>query len=154
MWALGACGGASDVPDVIDSELVVAEMNATVGALIEAMNDHDAERVLSFYAREDGYAHIGCTSVDLGFEQNAAIIRLFNRSSTDVTFDMEIVDTRVLTPASGVVLLRGKTTDADVLLWTLVFVKNAKGDWKLVHEHESWPDCPAPGGPHPYTSGP
>jgi hypothetical protein len=85
----------------------------------------------------------------MGFETFAERVTPYYRTNTEITFQQEILRIQILSPTSAVVTLKGSSTGAEHLFWTEVLVREADGRWLIAHEHESWPDCPAPPPLHP-----
>jgi len=130
-----------------------AEVAETLSALTEAMNSHDPDAVFSFYRQDETFYYLGCTSVLFGWSTFSSRTRPYYENQTDVTFERELLFTQILEPTVAVAALRGSSTEADALFWTQVLQKNEDGQWLVTYEHESWPGCPAPRGPHMGTTG-
>jgi uncharacterized protein (TIGR02246 family) len=136
-----------------DRRAVVEDVRAAVGQLRAAMNDADADRVLSFYADGPDLVYVGCTEFHFG-EAYRNIATLYYRPSRGVTFEQEIVQVKVLGPATAVVSMRGSSSAAPYLFWTQVWVREPDGGWVVTNAHQSWPGCDEPRAGHPGTSMP
>lgn len=132
---------------------IAAEVNATVAQVFDARNSHDGAAVMSHYLQTDGFSYVGVNDVKLGYEIFARLAEPWYPAHPDVTFEHEIVQTEVLSPTSAVVLARGRSTEAESLTWTQVYVKR-DGKWLIAHEHTSWPVCVDAPEPHPFTTAP
>jgi hypothetical protein len=67
--------------------------------------------------------------------------------------EQAVLFVQVLSPTVAVATLRGSSTEANALFWTEVLQKSEDGRWLITYEHESWPDCSTPRGPHIGTEG-
>ena len=129
---------------------LASEVSETVDQVFEAMNNHDAERLMSHYLQSDDFAYAGVTDFKLGYDIFSRVMSPWYVANPDVSFEHEIAQTTVLSPTTAVVLVRGKSTVSASLLWTQVYVKQ-DGKWLIAHEHESWPMCVEAPQPHPLT---
>lgn len=127
---------------------VAEEVESFVASLFGAMNDHDVDAIVSHYDGSAEFIYVGCTSVRAGFQSLERVMRAWSRTNEDVTFDHEILGTRVLDRRTAAVVVQAVTSDQNVLFWTYVVKRDADG-WHVAHEHESWSDCPEARGPHP-----
>ena len=134
-------------------EAIASEVSETVGQVFEAMNSHDAERLMTHYLQSEDFAYAGVTDFKLGYELFTRVVSPWYIANPEVTFEHEIVQTSVLSPTTAVALVRGKSTVSEALLWTQVYVKQG-GRWLIAHEHESWPICVEAPQPHPMTEQP
>ncbi len=152
--ALAACQ-QPPATELTDSQrdAIVSEVNETVDQVFEAMNSHDAERLMTHYLQSGDFAYAGVTDVKLGFDLFSRVVSPWYVANPEVTFEHEIVQTSALSPTTAVALVRGKSTVSEALLWTQVYVKQ-DGKWLIAHEHESWPMCVEPPRPHPMTEQP
>ena len=148
-----ACTASSGPLSDNERQAVVEEVSDAVGQLREAMNAFDADRVMSFYADGPDFIYVGCTELHFG-ETYSNIASLYYRPSRGVTFEQELVQVKVLGPATAVVTMRGSSSQAPHLFWTQIWVRNADGGWAITHTHQSWPGCNEPRGGHPGTSTP
>jgi hypothetical protein len=136
--------------DVSSLETEVA--NALEG-LTEAMNAHDPELVFSFYRQDESFFYLGCTDVLFGWGTFSSRVGPYYANNPDVTFQRELLTLEILSPSTAVAALRGSSTEAEALFWTEVLKKGEDGGWLITYEHESWPDCSTPRGPHMGTEG-
>ena len=145
-----ACQPASSVLTDAQRETITAEVNQVVVDLFDAMNAHEADRVLEHYLNSDEFAYVGLVDIRTGWNGFARMAGQWYPANPDVTFEYQIAHTQVLSPTVALVVLRGSSTDAEALVWTQVMV-NHDGQWRIAHEHESWPQCIEAPKPHPMT---
>lgn len=148
---LAAC--APQGPEITDAarDAATRGVRDTVERLFDALNAHDADRVLSHYQKSDDFAYIGVTDVEIGWETFAMRTRQWHMTHTGTTFEHQLLHVHVLSPTVAVAIVRGSSSDAPQLTWTYVFVRDG-GDWKIAHEHEAWPgSAPRELRPHPGT---
>ena len=144
---LAACQTA---PEEDFTSQVRDEVRTAVEELMAAKNVPDGAAVVEFYDDDPRFSYLGCTDFTIGGESfNALFRQVYDRRGPD-SFDVRIADVKVLGPDAAVVSLVGSTATQPHLFSTQVWMRN--GDWQVVLEHASWPDCRAPTGPHPYTS--
>ncbi len=147
---LGSCSAPG--PGELTSSAIAAakeEVRAAVEEVTAAMNAHDPERLFDLYLQTDEFVYLGCTEPIFGFDAFSTRVRPYYRANTDVVFEQEVLGVQILSPASAIVTLRGRSTEAEFLFWTLAFKKAEDGDWLIAHEHESWPGCSDPAPLHP-----
>ena len=136
-----------------DRTAVAAEIAGQVAGLTEAMNAGDAERVMGFYSGDADFVYLGCTNHIMGGEIFRQVVSPSYLANAGTVFQQEVVATQVLGPDAAVVSLRGGSSTAPYLFWTQTWQRGEDG-WVVTLEHESWPGCPEPRQPHPFTSGP
>jgi ketosteroid isomerase-like protein len=158
---VGACAPAPEPLTLVETvplspeevsalELEVADV---VNGLTEAMNAHDSEQVFSFYRQDESFFYLGCTDVLFGWGTFSSRVGPYYANNPDVTFQRDLLTIQILSPSTAVVALRGSSTEAEALFWTEVLKKGEDGGWLITYEHESWPDCSTPRGPHMGTEG-
>lgn len=131
---------------------IIHEVEETMARLTEAMNSHDPDRVLAFYENSEDFVYLGCTEFLFGFEALSGRLRTYYQANPKVEFEQEVVRTQVLGPDVAIVALQGRSTKADGLFRTEVLHRKMGGEWLVTYEHESWPGCPPPPVPHPFTT--
>jgi uncharacterized protein (TIGR02246 family) len=151
---LGACRSARTELTAKDRSALANEADSAVVALVEAMNAHDSTAVLSHYAHDDTFSYVGVTDVLFGFDTFRRDTQRWYANHPDVEVHYQIVQTQVLSPTVAVVVMRGSSTLQSALAATEVLVRSPDGQWRIVHEHESWPDSTVGSRPHPLTQGP
>ena len=134
-----------------ETDLLVVEVAETLDGMTEAMNSHDPDRVAAYFRQSEKFLYLGCTDFMLGWETFSPRLWSYTVANPYVTFQREPVSIQILSPTAAVAALRGSSTEADALFWTEVLVKE-DGSWRIAQEHESWPGCPPPSVPHPFTS--
>ncbi|MFO8175610.1 MAG: nuclear transport factor 2 family protein [Longimicrobiales bacterium] len=127
---------------------VKAEVAEALTGLTEAMNARDPEAVFAFYRQDESFYYLGCTSVLFGWQTFSSRVRPYYSTRTDLGIQREILWIQVLHPTVAVAALRGSSSEAEALFWTQVLRKGEDGRWLVTYEHESWPGCPTPRGPH------
>lgn len=125
-----------------------AEVAQALTGLTEAMNARDPEAVFAFYRQDESFYYLGCTSVLFGWQTFSSRVRPYYSTRTDLDFQREILSVQILHPTVAVAALRGSSSEAEALFWTHVLQKGENGRWLVTYEHESWPGCPTPRGPH------
>ena len=148
-----ACAPGSGSLSQEDVAAITQEVTEAVAGLTEAMNAHDPDRVFAFYRQDEEFFYLGCTSPMVGWGTFSPRVASYYLAAGEVRFDREVVWTQVLSPDVAVVSLKGSSTEAPALFWTEVLQKGANGRWLVTYEHESWPGCPVPRGPHMGTEG-
>lgn len=133
-----------------DRQALAAEVTETLDSLTEAMNAKDTEGVLGFYAEGARLAYLGCTEFISGDAFRTLMGRVYSRDD-GVTFEVETVQVQILGPTAAVALQRGSSSRGTALFWTRA-LERRDGRWIITLEHESWPDCPEPRAPHPFTT--
>ncbi len=150
-FSLGACEAE---PEALTPEFkagLLREVESTLEGLTEAMNSHDPERIFSYFRQSEEFLYLGCTDLLLGWGTFSSRVGPYYVANPEVTFEQGVVRIQILSPTVAVAALRGGSTETDALFWTEVLVKE-NGAWLITHEHESWPGCPEPSGPHPFTT--
>ncbi len=151
----GGCArqdGDGPLPEA-QRQAAMEEVAATLAGLTEAMNAHDPNRVFSYYRQSRDFIYVGCTDVLAGWGTFESRIRPYYNFNADVTFQQEILNIQLLGHDVAAVVLRGSSSEAPVLFWTMVLEREEGGRWLITQEHESWPGCPVPRGPHMGTEG-
>ncbi|HSG09900.1 MAG TPA: SgcJ/EcaC family oxidoreductase [Longimicrobiales bacterium] len=134
----------------------LAEVRATTDSLAAAMNAHDSPRFQAFFALDATFAYVSCTEFLVGGGTFADITAAYDMAHADVTVEMGVVTARILAPDAAVVGIQSRSSDPNAsnpILTTNVMHKGEDGRWRVVHQHQSWPDCSPPTAPHPMTSG-
>jgi ketosteroid isomerase-like protein len=148
-----ACTRGPEVQGNFDEATLVQEVTETLADLTEAMNSHDPDRIFAFYRQDERFFYLGCTDVLFGWSTFASRVEPYYTSNPDVTFDQEVLSVQILSSTVAVAALRGNSTEASALFWTEVLQKDESGRWLVTYEHESWPGCSVPRGPHMGTEG-
>lgn len=149
LTALFACQGPSPTLDDEARQGVESEVREAVMSLMEAMNAHDADAVLSHYEQSDELTYVGVSDIRTGWDSFARAITPWYTRHADVTFQYEIVRVSALGPDAAFAVVSGSSTDVSSLVWTQVFARGDDGRWLIVHEHEAWPGAPEPRARHP-----
>lgn len=145
---VAACTSGASLSDS-QKQAVDREVREVSAALVDALNAHDADAILGFYSLDDDFTYVGCTGFTFQASVFESLLRGYHRAHPDAETAMSVQRLRVLTPETAVVSLQGPSGDLEALFTTRVLQKNAQGEWKVVYEHESWPDCSEPVRPHP-----
>jgi ketosteroid isomerase-like protein len=160
--ALGAVAGAAagcrpggDVPGEAERARLVAEAEATVAGLFEALNAGDPEGVLDHYLPTEDFIQIACTTIRPGFAQRERVVRQLYGEAREQPIEAQVVSVQPLGRRSATVAARGRGGDGTSLFWTFVLVRDEGGAWRIAQEHQSWPGCrevrerlgPSPHGP-------
>lgn len=148
---LGACDPQS--AQDLDVPQVTAEVEGAVASLFEAMNAGDVDAVLDHYMGDGNFLFAGVTRVLTDREAWSERVQLWYRVNDEVTFEHQLLSLQVLAPTVAVTAIQGGSTEAEFLLWTQTWVKDATGRWLIAAEHESWPECVDPPRAHPGTTG-
>ncbi len=149
---LGACQPSPRSMSEAERATVEEEVRQSLADLVLAMNAHDPEQIFGYFRQTEEFLYLGCTSFLLGWDAYSTRVGSYYKAHPAITFEQEVVEVQVLSPTAAVAAIRGSSTEADALFLTEVLVKE-DGAWKITHEHESWPGCPPPSMPHPFTSG-
>lgn len=150
--ALAACGAAPQ--ESLDVGQVTSEVEAAVGSLFDAMNAHDGEGVIAHYAGPENFLYAGITNVAVDWDTWSGQVQTWYRMNPEIAFTHELVSIQVVAPTVAVATVRGSSTEAEALLWTQVWAKDAEtGAWLITTEHESWPQCVEAPRPHMGTTG-
>ena len=149
----GACAPQSSPGTEFDEERLTQEVLTTLAGLTEAMNSHDPEMVFGFYRQDPSFLYLGCTDVLYGWSAFATRVGPYYALNRDVTFQQEVLSVQILSPTVAVAAMRGSSTKAPALFWTEVLQRSPDGGWLITYEHESWPGCAVPRGPHMGTEG-
>ncbi|HKJ01050.1 MAG TPA: nuclear transport factor 2 family protein [Longimicrobiales bacterium] len=145
------CTPASTALSDAGRKAVADEVRAANGALVDALNAHDADGVLALYETGPQFQYVGCTSVIPTSDVFGSITRGYLRQHPDVTYGMVVTALEVLDRDVAVSTLQGES-DSLQLFTTRVWRRGEDGSWKVAYEHESWPGCKAPTMPHPGTA--
>jgi ketosteroid isomerase-like protein len=141
---LGGCAGTGgEDAAMTDAErtAVVEEAEEVIASLFEAMNAAEADAVLDYYSA-DPFIRVSCTQIqDRGLFMSATAS--YYRTRDSLTFQYQVTGSRALSSDAAVVSASGGLPEADGLFWTWV-LEREDGELRVVHEHESWPDCPEP----------
>ena len=134
-----------------DRAAVASEVTDALTELTEAMNRHDPEAVVSFYAEDPDFLYLGCTDYVTGGATFRQMAGPYYHPDSEVVFEQQIVSIQVMSPTAVTVAQTGSSTDSEALFWTQVLTKR-DGSWIITYEHESWPGCNPPSAPHPMTT--
>ncbi|MDP2956192.1 MAG: SgcJ/EcaC family oxidoreductase [Longimicrobiales bacterium] len=137
-----ACAPAPAAFTDAQRDAAAAEVRAASLALVDALNAHDADSILTFYSLDDDFTQVACTGFVFGGKGFAGLTRSLHANYRDAVYDMSVVSARVLGPDAAVVSLRG--TMLAPLFVTRVLRRGETGRWLVAWEHESWPGCPNP----------
>jgi ketosteroid isomerase-like protein len=148
---LSACASEPGPGPAFDEASLTQEVMETLAEVTEAMNAHDPDRLFSHYRQAPSFFYLGCTEILYGWDTFSSRVRPYYRRNTDVTFQQEVLSVQILAPTVAVAAMQGSSTRAPALFWTEVLQKGEDGRWLITYEHESWPGCPVPRGPHPGT---
>jgi ketosteroid isomerase-like protein len=150
--SLIACGSPDGQrPDV---SAITSEVEAAVGSFFQAMNAHDGDAVIGHYVGPENFLYAGITNVAVDWETWSGQVQAWYRANSDVEFTHELMSIQVVAPTVAVATVRGSSSEAEALLWTQVWAKDAEtGRWLITTEHESWPECVDPPRPHVGTNG-
>jgi ketosteroid isomerase-like protein len=144
-----ACAPAQAPFTEADADAVAEEVRAASLALVDALNTHEADSILSFYSLDEDFTYVACTTYYVGGEGYGAFARSFHALYPQTRYTMQVGSIRVLGPTHAAVALEGSLAGP---LWvTRVLRKEAGGRWRVTWEHESWPGCSDPKTPHPGT---
>lgn len=154
-WILSGCAPATEPGSLTREEEanLMEEVAQTIGDYTEALNSHDPDSILSFYRQDPSFLYLGCTDILSGWGTFESRVRPYYTANTDVTFQQDILNLQILSPTAATVALRGGSSEAPNLFWTMALQKGVGGRWLITQEHESWPGCPVPRGPHMGTTG-
>lgn len=144
----GGCAPASSPGTEFDEVRLTQEVLTTLADATEAMNSHDPERVFGFYRQDPSFLYLGCTDVLYGWSTFATRVGPYYTFNPEVTFQREVLSVQILSPTVAVAAMRGSSTEAPALFWTEILQKSPDGVWLITYEHESWPGCSVPRGPH------
>jgi ketosteroid isomerase-like protein len=145
-----ACAPAQAPFTDADADAVAEEVRAASLALVDALNTHKTDTILSFYSLDEDFTYVACTAYYVGGEGYRAFALSFHSLYPETRYALEVGSVRVLGPSHAVVALEGSLTGP---LWvTRVLRKEASGRWLVTWEHESWPGCAGPAAPHPGTN--
>jgi len=129
---------------------VVSEVTDVMNELLEAMNAHDPDRVVSFYTDAPEFLALTCTSYISGGTTFKALVGPTYGPRRGATFEHRVVRAQALSPTAAVATLSGNSSKVPALFWTRILVKE-EGRWLITYEHQSWPGCSEPRAPHPFT---
>jgi ketosteroid isomerase-like protein len=144
----GACQPAA--PELADAErdAIATEIVEVIGGLFEAMNTHDAERILDHYLDSEKFMYVGGTDSHVTRGWLERVVRSWYPRHEDVTFTHQVLHVQVLSQTVAVALTRGGSSETPTLVWTHVLVRGDDGRWVIAHEHEVASD-EAPPAEHP-----
>ena len=145
--------------DTADQPLTATEkteietaVKAVLDTMVEGMNEHDVDKILSIYQKSDHLLYSGNGLLIVGWDDNYAGTNEFHsdpanagrsHSIDDVTIDVVNRDLALLT-ASGYVTLtddEGTETSRGYSLTDVLVLEDGK--WVIINEHESL-ECPTP----------
>jgi ketosteroid isomerase-like protein len=142
---MAACNGNDGRGLALDErERVAADAESAIASFFTASNDLDTERLLAHYHQGDELVQVACTSIRRGFNSLAPMLRLWHQDRPDVDLQYDVIRSEALGRDAAVVAAQGRNQDGLALFWTFVLRRDAGGDWRIVQEHQSWPDCRAP----------
>jgi len=148
-----ACSSQPVSRPEFDEAALAEEVLETLDGLTQAMSSGDPDRVFGFYRQDERFFYMGCTSSMAGWSTFAPRVASYYRTSRELTFQREVLSAQILSATTAVVAMRGSSTEAEALFWTEVLQKGEDGRWLVTYEHESWPGCSVPSGPHIGTEG-
>lgn len=133
-----------------DRARITGEVEATVADLYDAMNAHDAARVMAHYLPGDDFLYAGVSSTVQGSETLGELTTPWYATHADVAFTYELLHVQVLARDVATVTVSGSSDEAPALLWTRTLVRR-DGAWLVALEHESWPGAAPPQARHPMS---
>lgn len=140
-----ACDGrAADRRDAEQAGAEVAAPEWAIDALFDAMNASEPDRVLAHYHQGEGLVQVACTTVRRGYRQVEPVIRMWQEDQPETRIEHQVVRTLELGRDVAVVAARGRNHEGLALFWTFVLRREGGGAWRIVQEHQSWPDCREP----------
>jgi uncharacterized protein (TIGR02246 family) len=150
-----ACTPSATTLDDSARQDVAAAVIAVTDSLTEAMNAHDADRILAFFDASPDFVYVSCTNVVAGGEIFAGLTRSLHSARKGVVFEIQVLGTRVLGANAAFVTLHTESSDtltSSPILTTRILSKGTDGRWRIVYQHQSWPGCRSPYAPHPMTT--
>lgn len=143
----------SPVEDEDFAARVRDEVRAAAEDLLAAKNLPDGASVVEFYSDASTFSYLGCTDFTIGGESfNQLFPQVYDRRESG-SYQMRIADLKVLGPDAAVISLVGSAGAQANLFATQVWQRQ-DGEWQVILEHASWPECSTPRGPHPFTAAP
>ena len=143
MLAVAACGPQQSLTEEQRGALE-GEVAVFVDSLFAAMNAHDVDAIAAHYDQTEAFTYVGCTSIRTGFESLRRVMEAYYPANPDVSFEHDVATTRILDRQDAVATVTATTGDDVTLYWSFVLRRSDAGEWRITHEHESWPECPAP----------
>lgn len=123
---------------------VTADAEAAVASFFAASNDLDTDRLLAHYHQGPELVQVACTTVRRGLNSLEPMLRAWHADRPDVRLSHDVIRSEALARDAAVVAAQGRNQDGLALFWTFVLRRDTDGEWRIVQEHQSWPDCPEP----------
>lgn len=156
VFALGACRPAAPPPAAeLDAETqaaIAGEVRAAVDGLFEAMNAHDADRILEHYTDAEDLMYVGALSPEFGRGRLETMVRTWATGRANMTVTYQLIHVQVLSPTVATAFTQGQFSNSETgTVWTHVLVREDDGRWRIMLEHEVWPESgqTQARGPHP-----
>jgi uncharacterized protein (TIGR02246 family) len=148
--SLAACQPPDSTVTDDQRTALTAEVNQTLADLFTAMNGRDGEAVLSFYRDDPDLIYIGLIQPIVAKETFSRVVGQWYRRNPGVSFEHQVMHVQILSPTVAATFTVGSSSERPSIAWTHVLVRGEDGQWKIVHEHEAWPQGEAPEmGTHP-----
>jgi ketosteroid isomerase-like protein len=143
--AATACNGERGQPLGADEAgRVAADAEAAVAAFFEAANGRDTDRYLAHYHAGPELVQVACTTVRRGYDGLEPMLRMWHGEGEDIQLTHQVIRSEALGRDAAVVAAQGRNQEGLALFWTFVLRRDAGGEWRIVQEHQSWPDCREP----------
>jgi len=137
---LAACdgpGGATALTAAADAESAIDDFFA-------AINAGATDRVLAHYHEGDELVQMACTEVRRGYGRVASMVRMWQEDVAGPAIQHQVVRSVTLGEDAAVVAAQGRNQEGLALFWTFVLLRDGGNGWRIVQEHQSWPDCREP----------
>jgi ketosteroid isomerase-like protein len=135
-FVTGACQPAPPQLTDAEREAIATEIVEVIGGLFDAMNAHDAERILGYYLDSEKFMYVGGTDSHVTRGWLERVIRSWYPKNPDVTFTHQVYHVQALSPTVAVAFTYGGSSEKPTLVWTHVLVRGDEGRWVIAHEHE------------------
>jgi hypothetical protein len=86
-----ATGCQPKAPELTEAEreAIVQEVSQTVEEIMDAMNDHNADRIMSYYLKSDDYTFAGTNKVYAECDTVASMVTTAHRNHPDWSFSLK-----------------------------------------------------------------
>jgi hypothetical protein len=111
--------------------------------IIQAFNNHDAGKILSFIDQSDSLLYVEHTQVTIGWNTLKNGFEKWHKANPDLTIELNQSYVNVLSKDIAVLVAAGTISKNNFKIqkftWTAVFQKKENG-WKIVNAHEAFSD--------------
>jgi hypothetical protein len=119
---------------------IATEIKQRHGQIIQAFNQHDAEKIAAFIDQQDDLHYVEHTQITIGWQTLKQGFEQWHLGHSELTIEIKYAHVNVLTEDIAVLVSAGDIYRAghriQAMTWTAVFQRK-ECEWKIVNAHET-----------------